>query len=290
MKTGLRLAFHILLYLSAMLLLATLLAMPLAPLYPKLSGLAQGALLYELLQRLGMLIGALFPAWLLLKYLLHQPFSTLGLSIKRRTGEFLGGAFTALAIYLAGFAIALLTGTVKVTAVHADTASLCLSLLVMLLVAVTEEVALRGYLLGRLLQAGVPRYTALLVSSALFACMHLLNPHIALLPLLNIFLAGCLLGVAYTYTRNLWYAIGLHLFWNWLQGPVLGYEVSGTRSGTALFTLHRSGNDLLSGGSFGFEGSLICTLLTAVAILSVDLYQRRINPGPTCARYPKATR
>ncbi|MCD8310469.1 MAG: CPBP family intramembrane metalloprotease [Prevotellaceae bacterium] len=289
MKTFLHVTLRILLYLLGMLLLATLFTMPLVLLTPKLQRLAHGVLFYELSQRLAVLIAAIIPAWLLLKYDGGQPFLALGLSLKGRAGQFLGGAFTALLIYLVGFTVALLTGTVKVTAVHADVFSLSLSLPVMLLVAVAEEVAVRGYLLGRMLEAGLPRYAALLVSSALFACMHLLNPHIGLLPLLNIFLAGCLLGVAYLYTRNLWYAIGLHLFWNWLQGPLLGYEVSGTGLGTSLFTLRLHGNDLFTGGAFGFEGSLICTVVTVVAILWVDWYQRRFNPCPPHARSPKAT-
>ncbi|MCD8292792.1 MAG: CPBP family intramembrane metalloprotease [Prevotellaceae bacterium] len=283
MKTFLNLSFRILLYLLAMLLLSALLALPLAPLFRPLQTLAYGPLLTSLLQRACMLVGALLPAWLLLKYDGCRPFSVLGLSLQGRVGDFLGGAFTALLLYLAGFTAVLLTGVVKVTAVHADAVSLCLSLLLMSLVAIAEEVAVRGYLLGRLLHAGVPRYTALCISAALFALMHLMNPHIGLLPLLNIFLAGCLLGVAYTYTRNLWFAIGLHLFWNWLQGPVLGFEVSGADFGTTLFTLQPMKGDLLTGGFFGFEGSLICTVATLLAIVSVDLYlrqKRNVNGVP----------
>ena len=64
----------------------------------------------------------------------------------------------------------------------------------------------------------------------------------------------------------------LHWFWNWLQGPVLGYEVSGMDSGETLLTLRLTGSDLLTGGSFGFEGSLLCTVLLVVGTLAIVGY------------------
>ena len=92
----------------------------------------------------------------------------------------------------------------------------------------------------------------------------------------NLLLAGILLGSAYIYTRNLWFAIALHWFWNWLQGPVLGFEVSGNAFGESLLTLDTSaGSALLNGGPFGFEGSLICTVLMLAAIWLIIRYYNR---------------
>lgn len=95
---------------------------------------------------------------------------------------------------------------------------LLLSWILMLLVALTEEIAFRGFVLGHLLAAGVNRFVALFLSSALFSLMHIFNPNFSLIAFLNILLAGILIGSTYIYTRNLWFAIALHLFWNWLQG------------------------------------------------------------------------
>ena len=92
---------------------------------------------------------------------------------------------------------------------------------------------------------------------------------------LPVLLAGCLLGASFLYTRNLCFPVVLHWFWNWLQGPVLGYEVSGMDSGETLLTLRLTGSDLLTGGSFGFEGSLLCTVLLVVGTLAIVAYYER---------------
>ena len=136
-----------------------------------------------------------------------------------------------------------------------------------LLVAVFEEGMCRGFLLGRMMDAGINKFTALAVSSALFSALHLGNPGITVLAFVNLWLAGVLLGSAYIYTRNLWFAIALHWFWNWIQGPVLGFEVSGMAPEGSLLTLDAPREAvLLNGGAFGFEGSLVCTVLMVVGI------------------------
>lgn len=74
-----------------------------------------------------------------------------------------------------------------------------------------------------------------------------------------------MLGASYIYTRNLWFPIGLHWFWNWLQGPLLGYGVSGIKIEEPVLTLRFFGPDMMSGSSFGFEGTLLCTVLMIIA-------------------------
>lgn len=97
--------------------------------------------------------------------------------------------------------------------------------------------------------------------------MHIFNPNFSLIAFLNILLAGILIGSTYIYTRNLWFAIALHLFWNWLQGPILGFEVSGGRLGGTLLSLELSEENIINGGTFGFEGSILCTALMIIAIV-----------------------
>ncbi len=61
----------------------------------------------------------------------------------------------------------------------------------------------------------------------------------------------------------------VHFFWNWIQGPVLGYEVSGNRFCEILFSLRLPANNLINGGAFGFEGSLVCTVLATLFTLFI---------------------
>lgn len=235
----------------------------------------EGSLPSLFLERLLMLIGYLSAAVLVLRWR-NLPLSLLGMSLRGRGKDLLAGLGVAVLLYAVGFGASLLMGTVEIASVEWVPRDLLGTLLFFLLVAVTEEVMLRGFVLGRMLSAGMNRFVALFLSSALFSAMHLFNPNFALLPFVNILLAGCLLGASFLYTRNLCFPVVLHWFWNWLQGPVLGYEVSGMDSGETLLTLRLTGSDLLTGGSFGFEGSLLCTVLLVVGTLAiVGYYERR---------------
>lgn len=235
----------------------------------------EGSLPSLFLERLLMLVGYLSAAVLVLRWR-NLPLSLLGMSLRGRGKDLLAGLGVAVLLYAVGFGTSLLMETVEIASVQWVPRDLLGTLLFFLLVAVTEEVMLRGFVLGRMLSAGMNRFVALFLSSALFSAMHLFNPNFALLPFVNILLAGCLLGASFLYTRNLCFPVVLHWFWNWLQGPVLGYEVSGMDSGETLLTLRLTGSDLLTGGSFGFEGSLLCTVLLVVGTLAiVGYYERR---------------
>lgn len=230
------------------------------------TGMASLTISQLFLMQLTTFLSGAIPAVLVLRYLDCRPLSDLGFAIKGRGRDMGYGLLAAVALYGVGFGLSLAFGLVSVTGVQLDWGWLSGSFLFFLLVAVTEELMFRGYILGRLLRTRMNKFLSLFISSLMFACLHLMNPNMALLPMLNLILAGMLLGVTYLYTRNLWFPISLHLFWNWLQGPVLGYEVSGNKFGESLLKLHLSDNTLLNGGAFGFEGSLICTVLMVILI------------------------
>nr|MDE6348537.1 CPBP family intramembrane metalloprotease [Bacteroides sp.] len=89
-------------------------------------------------------------------------------------------------------------------------------------------------------------------------------------PFLNIVLAGCFLGASYVYTRNLCFPITLHWFWNWIQGPLLGYNVSGNEFGQeSLLVVRFPVDSLINGGSFGFEGSVLCSVLLIIGTVLI---------------------
>lgn len=225
--------------------------------------------LFYLSLETGILISALVPAYILLVYVEQRPFSELGLTWRGQWRSAVAGFLFALFLFITGFCISLATGAVRVVGVHFDPADLLLSFLFFVLVALAEEIMARGYVLGCLLRMGMNRFLALFISSLFFALLHIFNPSISFLPMLNLVLAGFLLGSVYIYTRNLWFAISLHLFWNWLQGPVLGYEVSGNNFVSSLLALRLSGSELITGGGFGFEGSVVCTILVVMATAGI---------------------
>ncbi|EJW90355.1 metal-dependent membrane protease [gut metagenome] len=154
---------------------------------------------------------AIFAAYGSLKKICKLPLPKLGLSIKGRLTDMVGGFLAAVLLYGVGFGVSYIVGWVQVEAVHWLWLSLLTSFGFFFLVAVFEEVFLRGIVLGHLLDGGMPKYAALLLSSMLFSALHLFNPDFSWLPFLNLFLAGILLGSSYIYTRNLWFPIFLLL-------------------------------------------------------------------------------
>lgn len=130
--------------------------------------------------------------------------------------------------------------------------------------ALHEELLFRGYPLQKLHARN--RWFAIAFVALVFAALHAGNAAVTKLGLLNVFLGGVLLGLAWERHRRLWFPIGLHLAWNLTTGPILGHEVSGYEAIATLFVELGTGPDWLTGGDFGIEGSVFMTLTEAVAI------------------------
>lgn len=212
----------------------------------------------------GMLLAALTSAVIMLR-LEHRPFSDLGLSVKKGHARGLWyGLLVAVVLYAIGFGLTYLFGDIEVTGFHFDPMNLLGAFVFFLLVALFEEILMRGYILGHLLHTRLNKFLSLFISSALFALLHIFNPEVAIFPMINLMLAGMMLGASYIYTKNLCFPISLHLFWNWIQGPILGYRVSGNDFMSSMLTLRLPEANVVNGGAFGFEGSLICTVLMIV--------------------------
>ena len=130
-----------------------------------------------------------------------------------------------------------------------------------------EELLFRGYPFQKIWRTH--RLAAVLFSSVVFAALHAGNNAVSLLAMANLFFAGILLALAYARYERLWFPIGIHLGWNLLSGPILGYNVSGyVSSETVLRTIGR-GSPWLTGGLFGIEGSvwIVVVELAGIALL-----------------------
>jgi membrane protease YdiL (CAAX protease family) len=148
-------------------------------------------------------------------------------------------------------------------------------LLISAAVALYEELAFRGYILQNL-QADWGTIAALVASSLLFGVFHGLNPNVTWLALLNIFLAGVVLVACYLVTRSLWLPMAFHFSWNFVQGPILSFPLSGLDTAGLLVT-SIEGNTLLTGGAFGPEGGLLGTMALCLG-LAVLLVWRWARP------------
>jgi len=150
---------------------------------------------------------------------------------------------------------------------------LLMPLLIFICVGFYEELLMRGYLLPNLAQGlNFPRLgsrwalgIAWLLTSVGFGLTHAWNPNAGALSTVLITTAGLMLGLGPILTGKLGLSVGLHIAWNWFQGSVFGFAVSGAQFGPAsIFTLRLTGPVLWTGGAFGPEAGL----LGAVAILA----------------------
>lgn len=142
-------------------------------------------------------------------------------------------------------------------------------------VAFYEEFFSRGYLQG-LIKYHYGAVSAMIVSSILFTALHAFNPGMTEtpFPIVNLFLVGILLAYTRELSGGIWMPVGIHFTWNWFQGCVYGFKVSGTELVPSLIRTTITGPVPLSGGSFGIEGSYIATLITLLAIIAVWSFNR----------------
>jgi uncharacterized protein len=111
-------------------------------------------------------------------------------------------------------------------------------------------------------------WPAILIIAALFGYIHISNPGASYITAFGNALGGLMYGIAFFGGRNIWLPIGMHWAWNFVQGPVLGFPVSGTIT-PSLITQQEVGADLLTGGAYGPEGGLIGMTFRFVVIALV---------------------
>ena len=187
--------------------------------------------------------------------------------------------------FLAIIVCLFLCGCYRIVNVELDVASQLSWLSLFLLVGVVEEVIFRG-ILFRLIADKWNIAVGLTTSSLLFGLAHLGNPGATLWAALAIALAsGWLFGMAYAYHQTIWVPVGMHWAWNYLEGGVFGCAVSGTPLDyRPLITPRISGTDLLSGGAFGPEASIICVAIgIGISIVYTVLYikkKKRLGAKP----------
>jgi len=189
-------------------------------------------------------------------------------------------AFTGfcLGIALLGFATLLLfaRNNLDWTDVHFKASDFFIALVLMIMVAFAEEMVFRGYILNNLMKS-MNKWVALVISAGLFTIAHVSNPGITSVAIANLLLAGLLLGINFIYTRNLWFAICFHFTWNFFQGPVFGYDVSGLPL-QSILEPSLQGPWWLTGGTFGMEGSFVTTaLFIASLLLLYYVYQNKYS-------------
>ncbi|RDY26561.1 CPBP family intramembrane metalloprotease [Romboutsia weinsteinii] len=152
---------------------------------------------------------------------------------------------------------------------------ICIILIGWIIQGGTEEILTRGWLMN-VLGARYNVAIGLIISSAFFGLLHLGNDNVSIIAILNITLVGIFFGLYVIKTNDLWAVCGMHSAWNFAQGNLFGFEVSGidTSVGT-LVDLNLVGNNFISGGIFGPEAGFGATIVLLAGIFIIYVLDKK---------------
>lgn len=248
-------------------------------------------ILLDLLRLAVVLIALLFVA----RFVDHRPFVTYGFRLNRRWWVDLAFGMALGVLLMSGiFAVEWAAGWVTVTGFWVAPAgipfyvAIWTPLMLYVVVAIAEEVLSRGNQLLNFTEGFRPLgftsavFVAWLLSSAIFGALHVSNPNSTWLSTLYLVLYGVFLGAGYVLTGQLAISIGLHFTWNFAQGAVFGFPVSGRPlGGASVLAIAQSGPALWTGGAFGPEAGLlgVSAALIGMALIAfwVKAHTQRVS-------------
>ena len=143
---------------------------------------------------------------------------------------------------------------------------------IFIMVAWSVELLSRGYHL-QTITSGLGIFWGVILSSAIFGLMHLMNPNATLISAVGIFLAGLIFALGYLRTGQLWLPIGMHFGWNLFEGSVFGFPVSGLEV-YKLIQIQITGPEIWTGGKFGPEAGLVIVPVLAIGAITILLFTR----------------
>ncbi|MCU1287875.1 MAG: abortive infection protein [Acidobacteria bacterium] len=236
-------------------------------------GFTPGSLAYIVVPSAVFSAIAIFLGWFYGRIFEDLPFRALGLWFTKNwfkdlTLGLIIGAVSIAAAVLIGVVFGNLSFQTNAEAGSSGIfLTLSATLLIFTVAAVLEEAVFRGYLLQTLGRAKL-FYVGAILTSFLFATAHNQNPGASPFSWINTYLAGIWLAVAYYKTRNLWFPTGVHIAWNWVQGAFFGINVSGLSdlASAPVLRVAETGTEFISGGEYGIEGGLACTIALIFSI------------------------
>lgn len=213
--------------------------------------------------------------WVWIKLYEKRSFFTLGFEYKDALKHYFRGFIIGILMFLATLLVLALFGTVKVGySLNYQMGIYALSGVFVVLIGWivqggAEEVLVRGWVLP-VIGARYKPWLGLIISSSLFSLLHCFNSYLSILAVINLTLFGFFAGLYAIYEGSLWGICALHSAWNWVQGNIFGFEVSGSLvGGGSILKLVEDGPDWFTGGRFGPEGGIAVTIVLLFGILSI---------------------
>ena len=222
---------------------------------------------------ISVLCSYIFSAGILLffvKYLEKTTFEYFGFSKENNLEAIKAGLGLAIFSVVGVVVILLISNNISLTLSNNFKIGTIIILIILVLIqGFIEEIVFRGYLMTRL-AAKKGKWIAIILSSLFYLVFRMSNPTTSKLDLINIFLISIVMSLLYWYFDNILVIAIFHAFWNCISGVILGFNISGIRVSDSLFAVKAiSDKQILIGGSYGIEGSIIATVFFAILGLLV---------------------
>ena len=224
----------------------------------------------------GIMIGIIFLLWKLFQ---RKTLTELGFA--KPAGSYFAGAAAGAVLVVVSVALIVLTGAIRFNGVfeNIDSAMVVLMFGVFVFQGALEEVLCRGVVQQLLQKISVP--AAVGVSAALFTISHILNmdfsdPAIAVTTVINLILISLIFSLLTIRFRSIWAACGMHSIWNYILYSIMGLNLSGNDEiNAAVFDMSSVGDNILNGGKYGIEASIITTAVLVAAAIALIVFNRR---------------
>lgn len=222
---------------------------------------------------ISVLCSYIFSAVILLffvKYFEKTTFEYFGFSKENNLEAIKVGAGLAIFSIVGVVAILLMSNSISLALSKDLKISIIIILIILVLIqGFLEEIIFRGYLMTRL-AAKKGKWIAIILSSIFYSVFRMSNPSTSKLDLINILLISIVISLLYWYFDNVLVIAIFHAFWNCISGVVFGFNISGIKVSDSIFTVEVfSDKQILTGGSYGIEGSIIATVFFAILGLLV---------------------
>ena len=197
---------------------------------------------------------------------------SLGFVKKGAAFEYLAGLGLGLLLFGGAIAMGMATGRLRLSLNPSPAWGLIILYFFGYLVqGLSEEVLCRSYLMVTMSRRW-PLPVAIFVNSLVFMLLHMGNPGLTLLAMVNLMLFGTFASL-YTLRRgSIWGIAAIHSIWNFAQGNIFGISVSGLPGSPSVLqaTLSEKGS-LIHGGSFGMEGGIAVTIVLTLGCIALIL-------------------
>jgi uncharacterized protein len=184
------------------------------------------------------------------------------------------------------FIVSLSLGLIKVSSLGVDIKTLIFYTALIFLSAGYEELVFRCILLTILIKFLKNPWVAILITSIYFGYVHFDNDHATLLSAISNGIGGVIFGIAYIYTKKIWFPWAIHFAWNYVQAPILGFPVSGFEV-EGIFTLNLLDHSWLSGGLYGPEGGIVGISFRFVVIHLILIWMKKSRGRIKHKYYPE---